>query len=146
MRRLNFQVFIAPVFILAGLLLVSCGGGSSGTVVAPMAVVAAPADVSGYPGEPTSCTLTGQKLWLDAYMADQYFWSADRRVPNATAQTADAYFQSQLFAPHYLGAKSRESAAWWSGCSEVASSSSTLKWFRPGNAWMYGTIFLPQAF
>ena len=93
------------------LLLASCGGGGGGDS-APVAAqppaaqtpVTAPPTApalaaSGYPGEPSSCTLAGQKLWVDAYMADQYFWNANRATPNAAAATIDDYFQSQLFVP-----------------------------------------------
>ena len=100
--------FSKLVFVLAGLLLASCGGGGGGsgtaaTAPTPVASVSPPTATqpaaSGYPGEPASCTLAGQKLWLDAYMADQYFWSADRASPNAAAANPDAYFRSQLFVP-----------------------------------------------
>ena len=95
---------------MLGLLLASCGGGGSGsspaalpaTPVGASTTAASPAAAlvaSGYPGEPTTCTLAGQKLWLDDYMADQYFWSANRPVPNAAASNIDAYFDSQLFVP-----------------------------------------------
>ena len=98
MRRLAGFVL---VFFAA--LLSSCGGGGGSDPLAttsPSVVPTAPQLVaSGYPGEAASCTLAGQKLWLDAYMADQYFWTADRPAPNAAAATLDAYFQSQLFLP-----------------------------------------------
>ena len=94
-------------FVISGLVslaLVACGGGSGGAQpVAPVSpsttIAIAIAAASGYPGEPSSCTLAGQKLWLDDYMADQYFWAANRAVPNSAADTPGAYFQSQLFTP-----------------------------------------------
>lgn len=117
MRRI---VCLLPVFI--SLFLSSCGGGGDSNVaatapvplVAPGSPAASPTSpaapvagsiappvlpLSGYPGDPVSCTVAGQKLWLDAYMADQYFWSANRPAPNSAAANADAYFRSQLFVP-----------------------------------------------
>ena len=96
MRRVAGLIGVLFAFLAA-----SCGGGGGGgadaAATAPSA--ASQLSASGYPGEPVSCTLAGQKLWLDSYMADQYFWSADRPIPNAAAATPDAYFQSQLFVP-----------------------------------------------
>ena len=95
MKRLAYLLLIC-----LGLLLAACGGGDSGS--APVAAPAAPVvqrTLSGYPGEAASCTLAGQKSWLDDYMRDQYFWSANQPAPNALAPTIDAYFQSQLFVP-----------------------------------------------
>ena len=92
------------VLVFFGALLTSCGGGGGSDPVATLsppsvAPKASQLLASGYPGEAASCTLAGQKLWLDAYMADQYFWSAFRPTPNAAATTLDAYFGSQLFVP-----------------------------------------------
>ncbi len=95
MKRLAYPVVICLAWLLA-----ACGGGDSSS--APVAAPAAPVvqnTLSGYPGEAASCTLAGQKSWLDDYMRDQYFWSANQPAPNASAPTIDAYFQSQLFVP-----------------------------------------------
>ena len=95
MKRLAYPVVICLAWLLA-----ACGGGDNGS--APVAAPAAPVvqnTLSGYPGEAASCTLAGQKSWLDDYMRDQYFWSANQPAPNASAPTIDAYFQSQLFVP-----------------------------------------------
>ena len=90
-------------FVIGGLVslaLVACGGGSGGAQPATLGSLGTTITAaSGYPGEPNSCTLAGQKLWLDDYMADQYFWAANRAVPNSAAATPGAYFQSQLFTP-----------------------------------------------
>ena len=89
------------VFALCGLLS-ACGGGGGGG--APLtstasATSAVPANASGYPGEPSSCSAADQRLWLNDYMADKYFWSANLAVPNAAATSLDAYFNSLLFVP-----------------------------------------------
>ena len=99
-------------FLLSGVLvctafLTGCGGGSGGAAPAPFssagpgtpAAQAVQPPASGYPGEPTACTDTDQRSWLNAYMADQYFWNANLAVPNAAAATLDAYFNSLLFVP-----------------------------------------------
>ena len=100
MKRLASPVFVVLVFLLA-----ACGGG--GGIDTPSNAAASPAAASppvptlpsGYPGEAASCTLAGQKRWIDDYMRDQYFWSANQPAPNAAARSVDAYFQSQLFVP-----------------------------------------------
>jgi C-terminal processing protease CtpA/Prc len=97
--------FTGPAVVFLGFLLSSCGGGGSDpSTTTPLETSSAPTSTaqliaSGYPGEPVSCTLAGQKLWLDDYMADQYFWNANRASPNVAASTIGAYFQSQLFLP-----------------------------------------------
>lgn len=92
---------ICFAFVVFGLLLASCGGGGSTAVKASMSPAEAKPTLSasGYPGDAISCTTDGQKRWLDDYMADQYFWSANRATPNAAATTLDAYFASQLYVP-----------------------------------------------
>ena len=93
--------FAHAAFVIFCLLLAACGGGGS----TPAAVAVNPAQpavttvASGYPGDAASCSVAGQKRWLDDYMADQYFWNANRPTPNAAATTLDAYFQSQLYVP-----------------------------------------------
>jgi carboxyl-terminal processing protease len=93
-------------FVLAcSMLLAACGGGgSSGAAISsagPGASVAqsAQASASGYPGDPTSCSIADQRGWLNAYMADQYFWNANLAVPDTAATSLDAYFNSLLFVP-----------------------------------------------
>ena len=109
MNRFSGLVFA----VLTSLLVAACGGGGDSSVTTastpltpattttPTSPIATTPQLlaSGYPGDPASCTVAGQRRWLDDYMADQYFWSANRRVPNAAATTLDAYFQSQLFVP-----------------------------------------------
>ena len=88
MKRLVY-----PILGLLISLLAACGGGGGGGA-APAAL-----PVSGYPNEALSCSLAGQKSWLDDYMNDKYFWSAQRPKPNAAAANIDDYFDSQLFVP-----------------------------------------------
>ena len=95
MKRLAYPFLMCLAFLVA-----ACGGGDSGSAsIASPALPAAQNTLSGYPEEATSCTLAGQKRWLDDYMRDQYFWSANQPAPNASAPTIDSYFQSQLFVP-----------------------------------------------
>ena len=98
-------------FLLAGALaictfLAACGGGGGGGTSGSNAIVSAgstsqspPLTTAGYPGEPTGCSIADQRLWLNAYMADQYFWNANLAVPNAAAGSQDAYFNSLLYVP-----------------------------------------------
>ena len=100
---------IGVVVVTFCLVLASCGGGGGSTSATTPSTVTIPLtnpvrsvsslSSSGYPGEAVSCTIDGQKRWLDDYMADQYFWNANRATPNASATTLDAYFQSQLYVP-----------------------------------------------
>ena len=90
MKRLAY-----PLLGLLFSLLAACGGGGGGAAPPPPVV----ASTSGYPNDAASCSVAGQKSWLDDYMGDKYFWSAQRRVPNAAAVSIDAYFESQLFVP-----------------------------------------------
>ena len=54
---------------------------------------------SGYPADPASCDVPGQRAWLRDYMNDQYFWFDQQRAPDAAATTLPQYFASLLFAP-----------------------------------------------
>ena len=87
---------------LACALLAACGGGGSssdpaagGPAVDPKPVPVA----SGYPADPASCDIPGQRAWLRDYMNDQYFWFDQQRAPDAAATTLPQYFASLLFAP-----------------------------------------------
>ena len=95
------RLFYAAVLAFCSLL-AACGGGSSGGVAglspAP-AQVPVQTNAAGYPGEPSSCSVADQRRWLNDYMADKYFWSANLRTPNAAATSLDAYFKSLLFLP-----------------------------------------------
>lgn len=97
--------------ILCGLL-AACGGGGGGGVVGIAAPAANPQALaaSGYPSEPLSCSVADQRAWLNAYMADQYFWSANLAAPNAGAANLDAYFNSLLFKPTDRYSFSQDSA------------------------------------
>jgi carboxyl-terminal processing protease len=77
---------VVGLVVLAG-----CGGGGGGGSVAPVA--------SGYPGNPASCEVSGQRAWLRDYMNDAYFWYDKQGVPNAAATSMDAYFDSLLYQP-----------------------------------------------
>ncbi|BDT69406.1 hypothetical protein os1_35960 [Comamonadaceae bacterium OS-1] len=86
---------VVGLVVLAG-----CGGGGdiggssgsgSGGSVAPVA--------SGYPGNPASCDVSGQRAWLRDYMTDAYFWYDRQGVPNAAATSMDAYFDALLYQP-----------------------------------------------
>nr|WP_315244515.1 S41 family peptidase [uncultured Albidiferax sp.] len=76
---------VVGLVVLAG-----CGGGGGGSV-APVA--------SGYPGNPASCEVAGQRAWLRDYMTDRYFWYDKQGVPNAVATSMDAYFDALLNRP-----------------------------------------------
>lgn len=82
-------------------LLTACGGGGGDTAIASAGPPAQPVQstASGYPGEPTSCSVADQRQWLNAYMADQYFWNTNLATPNAAAANQAAYFNSLLFLP-----------------------------------------------
>ena len=90
--------FLLTAALASCAFLVACGGGGGGTSAtsgpAPMQTSA-----SGYPGEPVSCSVADQRGWLNDYMADEYFWTANLAVPNAAAPSMDAYFRSLLFRP-----------------------------------------------
>ena len=76
----------------------ACGGGSAGSSPAPVAVPAQ-TNASGYPGDPSSCSVADQRGWLNNYMMDKYFWNANLGIPNAAATNMDLYFRSLLFRP-----------------------------------------------
>lgn len=85
-------------------LLAACGGGGGGDVGAAASSAAPGAtqpavNAAGYPGEPLSCSVADQRSWLNAYMADQYFWNANLGAPNASATSLAGYFNSLLFVP-----------------------------------------------
>ncbi len=88
--------------IVLGALLSSCGGGggggAGGNSAAPVTTPAT-TEVAGYGAQPASCSVSDQRTWLKAYMADQYFWNANLGVANEAAGNLDAYFQSLLFTP-----------------------------------------------
>ena len=70
------------------------GGGAVGAIPAPVAVPAQP-NASGYPGDPSSCSIADQRGWLNDYMMDKYFWNANLGMPNAAATSTDS--TSDLF-------------------------------------------------
>ena len=83
-------------------LLTACGGGGdNATALVSASSAAEPvlATTVGYPGEPASCSVADQRQWLNAYMADQYFWNTNLATPNAAAANQAAYFNSLLFVP-----------------------------------------------
>ncbi len=95
---------LLSALLLCSALIAACGGGGGGGGGAALssagpATQASLSTASGYPSEPGSCSIADQRSWLNAYMADQYFWNANLAVPNAAATTQDEYFNSLLFAP-----------------------------------------------
>lgn len=76
--------------LVTSALLAACGGGGDSTAAFGNA---------GYGAQPASCSTADQRTWLKAYMADQYFWSANLGAPNESATSLDAYFRSLLFTP-----------------------------------------------
>src|SRR3990172_10830081 len=76
--------------VLVALLLASCGGGDPGN-----------AGAGGGTGSPEqgACSLDGQKAWLLAYMADQYYWFDHLGERNERAPDAESYFRSLLYTP-----------------------------------------------
>ena len=78
--------------------LAACGGGSSGSGPAPVAMPVQTI-TSGYPGDPSSCSVADQRSWLNNYMMDKYFWNANLGIPNAAVTSMDQYFESLLFQP-----------------------------------------------
>ena len=98
--------FIKSFLLAICVLLASCGGGGGGAATSPVESnspaltpsVSTPLS-AGYPGEPTSCSIADQRLWLNAYMQDQYFWNANLGTPNQSARSIDEYFRSLLFTP-----------------------------------------------
>lgn len=94
--------FLLSVVLLCSALIAACGGGGGGGAAISSASPSAQASLPtalGYPSEPSSCSIADQRSWLNAYMADQYFWNANLAVPNAAATSQDEYFNSLLFAP-----------------------------------------------
>ena len=78
----------------------ACGGGGGDSVAnSPPVTVPAQTNTSGYPGEPSSCSVADQRSWLNNYMMDKYFWNANLGIPNAAAASMDQYFESLLFQP-----------------------------------------------
>ena len=76
------------------------GGGNSAAVPAPDPGGGTPTQLnSGYPADPNSCDVAGQRAWLHDYMNDQYFWHNQQGIPDAAASTLPQYFASLLFAP-----------------------------------------------
>ncbi len=99
MKKLSCSFALAFCTLLA-----ACGGGGGGdggaaAGSAAPAPNATPDPVAGYPGEPLSCSVADQRSWLNAYMADQYFWNTNLAAPNVSATSLDAYFTSLLFTP-----------------------------------------------
>lgn len=90
----------ACLVVLAFAALSGCGGGGS-TAVAPAPDVGGPTTqpTSGYPADPASCDVAGQRAWLRDYMNDQYYWYDQQRAPDAEASSQPQYFASLLFAP-----------------------------------------------
>lgn len=84
--------------LLAAALLTACGGGGGGggggNTVAPIVATS-----SGFPNDPVSCSVDGQRAWLRDYMNEEYFWYDKQGVPNAAAKTMDEYLDSLLNKP-----------------------------------------------
>lgn len=102
----NTKFYVSWLFVAVCVLTVSCGGGGGGSTNAPVEgnITVAPQPISilltaGYPGEPTSCSAADQRLWLKAYMGDQYFWNANLGQANQAAISIDGFFRSLLFTP-----------------------------------------------
>ena len=99
MKRSFYAIALALCAVLA-----ACGGGGSdgggavGSSPAPLAVPAQ-TNASGYPGDPSSCSVADQRGWLNDYMMDKYFWNANLGIANAAATSLDTYFDSLLFVP-----------------------------------------------
>ena len=86
----------AALSLLAATLLVACGGGGGGTAASSVPVADGG---SGYPSDPASCSVDGQRAWLRDYMNEEYFWYDKQGVPNAAAKTMDEYLDSLLNKP-----------------------------------------------
>ena len=93
MTKPFYAIVLALCAAVAG-----CGGGSAGSGPAPVAVPVQ-INATGYPGDPSSCSVVDQRGWLNNYMMDKYFWNANLGIPNAAATGMDQYFESLLFRP-----------------------------------------------
>ena len=96
MTKSFYAIALALCVVLA-----ACGGGGGGAAVSSPPPVAVPVqtNASGYPGDPSSCSIADQRGWLNDYMTDKYFWNANLGIPNAAATSMDMYFRSLLFLP-----------------------------------------------
>ena len=86
MTKPFYAIVLALCAAVAG-----CGGGSAGSGPAPVAVPVQ-INATGYPGDPSSCSVVDQRGWLNNYMMDKYFWNANLGIPNAAATGMDQYF------------------------------------------------------
>ena len=93
MTKPFYAIVLALCAAVAG-----CGGGSAGSGPAPVAVPMQ-INATGYPGDPSSCSVVDQRGWLNNYMMDKYFWNSNLGIPNAAAASMDQYFESLLFQP-----------------------------------------------
>ena len=83
-------------------LLAACGGGGSGSASSPASTPSATSTstaLASYGTQPATCSVADQRSWLRAYMADQYFWSANLGAGNESASSLDAFFHSLLYTP-----------------------------------------------
>ena len=94
---------VARMAALACAVLTGCGGGGGSSPAAdsnPPATTPTPTQLaSGYPADPASCDVPGQRAWLRDYMNDRYFWFDQQGSPDVAASTLPRYFASLLFAP-----------------------------------------------
>ena len=94
MTKSFYAIALALCVVLA-----ACGGGGAAVSSPPPVAMPVQTNASGYPGDPSSCSVADQRGWLNDYMTDKYFWNTNPGIPNAAATSMDLYFNSLLFQP-----------------------------------------------
>ena len=91
--------FVSATLLALCVLLASCGGASAPVAATSTSALNNNLDITtaSFASQPASCSIADQRIWLKAFMADQYFWSANLAAGDESSTSLNSYFQSLLF-------------------------------------------------